>query len=470
MAASISLAMIVKDEAAHLPECLDSVREAVSEICIVDTGSSDNTLEIIKSYDAKFSVFIWCDDFAAARNESLRLCTQEWIFVLDADERLDPNDLPALQRLARGSHDSSYRFTTRNYTNNTAVSEFQPCDAGDPNSREFAGWYPSTKVRFFPNRRGAKFEGKVHELVNQSLERQGIRTVDCPIPIHHYPLTKDDEQIRKKQELYLKLGHEKAVADPKDPNAYAELGNQYAEVGDYANAAGAYREAAKLDPANAAYLKDLGGMLYQLGRHEEAHRALRLALEQDPNLIDAWRNLGVVLVDAKQFDGAIECFQRALQLDPAWNDGHRYLSVAIEGTGRLADAAVESRKSLEAKPHCKECLQLYIHQMLRLERRAEAREFIRGLIDAGSDTAELHNALGELYFYDREFAPAETHFAIAGAGGLTSAYNNLGVVQFKQGKFAEAKSAFEKCLERDPGHKGAHSNLQRAIERLSNPS
>ena len=467
MGATIALAMIVKDEAVHLPECLDSVRRAVSEICIVDTGSVDNTLEIAKEYAAKVSVFIWCDDFAAARNESLRLCTADWIFILDADERIAPGDLPALSNLARGSHDCCYRFTTRNYTNNTGVSEFQACDPSDPNARGFDGWYPSAKVRFFPNKRGAKFEGKVHELVNHSLERQGIRTIDCPIPVHHYPLTKDSEQIRKKQELYLKLGHEKTVADPKDPNAYAELGNQYAEVGDYANAAGAYREAAKLDPNNAVYLKDLGGMLQQLGRHEEAHRALRLAIEQDPNLLDAWRNLGVVLVESKQYEGAIECFQKALQLEPAWGDGHRYLSVAIEGADRLTDAAAESGKALAALPRSNECLQLYIHQMLRLERRSEARDVILALIADGNDTAELHNAVGELFFYDHQYEQAESHFAAAGDGGLTSAYNNLGVVLFKQAKYEAAKDAFEKCLERDPGHKGAHSNLQKAVERLS---
>jgi tetratricopeptide (TPR) repeat protein len=459
--------MIVKDEAAHLPECLDSVRDIVSEICIVDTGSTDSTLEIVKEYKAKISVFIWCDDFAAARNESLRLCTADWIFVLDADERIAQDDLPALRSLARGSHDCCYRFTTRNYTDNASVSEFQTCDADDPNARGFAGWFPSTKVRFFPNKRGAKFEGKVHELVNQSLERQGLRTIDCPVPVHHYPLTKDTEQIRKKQELYLKLGHEKAVADPSNPNAYAELGNQYADAGDYANAAGAYREAAKLDPNNAVYLKDLGGMLHQLGRNEEAHRALRLALEQDPNLLDAWRNLGVVLVDSKQFDGAIECFQKSLEIEPNWSDGHRYLSVAIEGAGRLGDAVMESRKALEALPRSHECLQLYIHQMLRLERRPEARNLILAIIAGGNDTAELHNAVGELCFYDRQFGEAEAHFAAAGKGGLTSAYNNLGVVLFKQGKFEEAKNAFEKCLEKDPGHKGAYSNLQKVIERLS---
>ncbi|MCL4691088.1 MAG: glycosyltransferase family 2 protein, partial [Candidatus Hydrogenedentes bacterium] len=124
MGATISLAMIVKDEAVHLPGCLDSVRDAVDEICIVDTGSTDDTLAVAKEYEAKVSVYLWSDDFAAARNESLRICTKDWILVLDADERIAVDDVPALRNLARGSHEIAYRFTTRNYTNNAGVSEY----------------------------------------------------------------------------------------------------------------------------------------------------------------------------------------------------------------------------------------------------------------------------------------------------------------------------------------------------------
>ncbi len=467
MGSTISLAMIVKDEADQLAACLAGLQEFVSEICIVDTGSTDHTLEMAKSFGAKVSVFIWCDDFAAARNESLRMCTGDWIFVLDANERIDAGDFLTIQALARGPHDSCYRFTTRNYTNNTGISGYHANEKQDPNARGFAGWYPSVKVRFFPNHRGARFEGKVHELVNQSLERQGIRIIDCPVPVHHYPVSKDGERIHKKEEAHSERRHEKVSADPKSPHALAELGNQYVEAGDLVNAAGAYQEALKLDPANASLLKDLGGVLRRLDRPEEARRALRQAIEQDPALVDAWRNLGVVLADTKQYDGAIECFEKAMELDPAWSEGHRYLSMAIEGSGRLSDAAVESRKALEANPRSMECLKLYIHQMLRLERRAEARDVILNLVAAGNEGPELRNAVGELFFYDGQFEQAESHFTMAGEGGLASAFNNLGVALFKQGKFEQAKAAFEKCLERDPGHKGAYSNVQKAIERLS---
>ena len=79
----LSLAMIVKNEAANLPRCLASVQGLVDEMVVVDTGSTDDTVAIAESFGARMGHFPWTDDFAAARNESLRLCTGGWVLVLD---------------------------------------------------------------------------------------------------------------------------------------------------------------------------------------------------------------------------------------------------------------------------------------------------------------------------------------------------------------------------------------------------
>ena len=467
MPRTISVAMIVKDEARHLAECLDVISQIADEICIVDTGSTDETIAIAREYNARTSVFIWCDDFSAARNESLRQCEGDWVLVIDADERIAPEDVAKVRALVEGATNVCYRFATRNYTNTETVGEFQPCAPDDPWARGFAGWYPSVKVRLFPNRVGARFEGRVHELVHQSLERQGIEPLLCDVPIHHYPFLRTPEQILEKQERYLQLGHEKLAANPDDPNAYAELGNQYADVRDYANAAGAYRESLKRDPSNPAVMKDLGGVLHLLKRSEEAKRALKLALQLDPALAEAWRNLGVVYADEKQWPLARECFQCGLDSDPSWADGHRYLSVALEADGRMDEAAAEAQKAVALSPDRKPALKLYLHQMLRLEKRTQAREFLGGLLADGAAAATIHNALGELFYYDRLFEEAISHFSEAGRLGSTSAYNNLGVVLHHQARYAEAKEAFEKCLEADPGHRGARANIEKTLKYLN---
>src|SRR3990167_8792325 len=94
---TISLCMITKNEEKWLEQCLNSVKEIVDEIIIVDTGSTDKTKEIAKKFNAKFFDFKWIGDFSAARNESLNHATKDWILVLDADETIAKEDLEKIK-------------------------------------------------------------------------------------------------------------------------------------------------------------------------------------------------------------------------------------------------------------------------------------------------------------------------------------------------------------------------------------
>jgi tetratricopeptide (TPR) repeat protein len=84
----LGLCMIVKNEERALARCLESVRNWVGEIVIVDTGSTDGTVGIAESLGARVFHFPWCDDFSAARNAALDHVTSEWVLVLDGDETL----------------------------------------------------------------------------------------------------------------------------------------------------------------------------------------------------------------------------------------------------------------------------------------------------------------------------------------------------------------------------------------------
>src|SRR5262249_22351850 len=95
----LSLTMIVKNEESNLPDCLQSVADLVDELIIVDTGSSDRTKEAAVRFGAKIYDFTWVDSLAAAGNESLRHATGEWIFWMDADDRLDAANREKLRSL-----------------------------------------------------------------------------------------------------------------------------------------------------------------------------------------------------------------------------------------------------------------------------------------------------------------------------------------------------------------------------------
>ncbi|MEW6227346.1 MAG: glycosyltransferase [Bacillota bacterium] len=141
----ISLCMIVKDEEEFLPGCLVSVKGVADEIVVVDTGSTDRTVEIAREFGARVYHYRWDDDFAAARNESLKHATCGWILVLDADERLAAGAGGELRAVAEGKGVKAiYAAKIVNY--------------GTPGG-ETEHYFP----RFFPNHAGIQYEGIVHE-------------------------------------------------------------------------------------------------------------------------------------------------------------------------------------------------------------------------------------------------------------------------------------------------------------------
>jgi glycosyltransferase involved in cell wall biosynthesis len=151
----LSLAMIVKNEARCLPRCLGSVQKIADEIIIVDTGSTDRTVDIAGESGATIFHFDWCDDFSAARNFALAQATGEWILVLDADETVSKPLAATIKKFISGPPQigrlkivSDFRRHGQMLRSQTFVS------------------------RLFP--RGAHFEGKIHEQIISSLPRVNL--------------------------------------------------------------------------------------------------------------------------------------------------------------------------------------------------------------------------------------------------------------------------------------------------------
>ena len=97
--------MIARDEEAHLPACLRSIVDVVDEIVLVDTGSTDATVSIARSFGARVHEHPWQGDFAAARNAALDLARGEWILYIDADERLRPISRERIRATLKGASD-----------------------------------------------------------------------------------------------------------------------------------------------------------------------------------------------------------------------------------------------------------------------------------------------------------------------------------------------------------------------------
>ncbi|MBI2656740.1 glycosyltransferase family 2 protein, partial [Candidatus Woesearchaeota archaeon] len=121
---TISLCMIAKNEEKFLEQCLNSVKDIVDEIIIVDTGSTDKTKDIAKKFNAKVYDFKWIDDFSAARNESIKHAAKDWILVLDADEILDEEGRKAIRELVNNKENDAYLLLQKNYTNESSIAGF----------------------------------------------------------------------------------------------------------------------------------------------------------------------------------------------------------------------------------------------------------------------------------------------------------------------------------------------------------
>jgi glycosyltransferase involved in cell wall biosynthesis/predicted Zn-dependent protease len=167
---SVSLIMIVKNEEENLPACLESARDLFEQIVILDTGSTDRTKEIARSFGALVVDFAWVDSFAAARTEGLRHATGTWVMWLDADEVLDPQNRDKLRQLFARLPASNVAFTMR---------QSSPL-AGSAGAAVYVD-----QVRLFRNQAGLAWDYRVHEQILPGLRACGAALVPTDIVIQH---------------------------------------------------------------------------------------------------------------------------------------------------------------------------------------------------------------------------------------------------------------------------------------------
>ena len=168
--ARVSLCMIVRDEEHNLAECLAPVAGLFDEIVIVDTGSTDNTPAIAREFTPHVHEFAWCDDFAAARNESLRHATGDWIFWLDADDRVRPQDVARLKELLDSLDERPRAFLMD--------TRLLPMGAQDELSLV-------THQRLFRRHPNVRWQGRVHEQLRPEFVTLGYECVFSDVAIDH---------------------------------------------------------------------------------------------------------------------------------------------------------------------------------------------------------------------------------------------------------------------------------------------
>lgn len=201
----ISACLIVKNEEKNLPECLESIYPMVDEICVLDTGSKDNTINIAKQFGAITKIYKWENDFSKARNMSLSLATREWILAIDADERLTPESGPVLKKAISDSNAISWLIFQDNIT--------------------LTGDYHSIAIpRLFKNISEIQFSRKVHESIMDSLISIGAGN-PATIDVHLTHIGYLPEEIKKadKYERNKKILRTEILSPKADLFSYYKL-------------------------------------------------------------------------------------------------------------------------------------------------------------------------------------------------------------------------------------------------------
>src|SRR5437868_4083056 len=113
MPGALTLAVMVRDDARRLDRCLLSLQDHVGEIVVLDTGSTDDSVEVAESHKAKVEKIEWPNDFSKALNVLLAMVHTPWTLRLDSDEWIDPKQAGELRNLVKEEHSSAFRLIRR---------------------------------------------------------------------------------------------------------------------------------------------------------------------------------------------------------------------------------------------------------------------------------------------------------------------------------------------------------------------
>jgi len=270
--------MIVKNEEDNLEICLESVRDIMDEIIIVDTGSTDKTVEIASKYTDKIYHFEWIEDFAAARNFSFSKGTKDYLMWLDADDVVEEESRQNLIELKKTLNDEIDVVSMKYRHGVKPDGSFSVL---------------LTRERLVKRSKNFKWKNKIHETIDIDLSNDKIKLLESDIYITHrhkidpekslarnlkiietalengtygafeacyhgitlHSIGKNDEALEVLNN-YFALAHKSEL--PPRVNAYMSAYDIYMDKGDY-------EKAYQLLEDNEVYLKDRSEYYTTLG-------------------------------------------------------------------------------------------------------------------------------------------------------------------------------------------------------------
>lgn len=235
----ISQCMIVKNEEINIQRALSWGKGLVSEQVVVDTGSTDRTMEIARKMGAIVYEFPWKDDFSAAKNFAISKTKYEWVAFLDADEYLAPDDKEKVQNYIKLLQDTEAESLLTSWVN--LDNQGNVMSVG-------------TQNRIF--KRHLRYEGRIHEhLISTRNRLHQVADVTKDVTIYHTGYGAQEEN--RKSGRNLKLILLELEDRPDNYEMWGYLGQEYMARKDWNQAEEALRKATTLMPKEGRGVYDI---------------------------------------------------------------------------------------------------------------------------------------------------------------------------------------------------------------------
>ncbi len=490
--ADISLCMIVKNEERVLGACLESAKPFFREIIVVDTGSTDRTVEIAREGGARVETFEWCDSFSAARNESLNYAKGKWIFWLDADDTLPWASGEAIVESAIHAPQSIAAF----------VVPVRFTDQGRFGTQV-------DHVKLFRNKLGFKFEFRIHEQILGSIRRADGQVARCGAVVLHsgYDTSKEGQaRKRLRDRKLLRLDY---IENPDHPFVLFNIGMTYHFCGMHRRAVKALLRCLRFSKPQESHSKKASALLAvsqrELGRIEEAKQTLKDGLDctpDDPELLfhsgliaasqgkpaeAAWYyerllvredgteftsldtgilsyktyyNLGEVWAEQGDYRKARDWWLKALEAAPeAVDAADAWHRCALEN-GDLAGAREASQRALIAEGKSDRWLRMSTQTADAVGGRRNAEEFLRMEAALQPHDPRILLALGRFLAEEGRRREAEPLLRAVAAQGNPAACHFLGLLMKSAGDLHGAADWLRMANELSPGHRDTLRELQ----------
>ncbi|MFC1477195.1 tetratricopeptide repeat protein [candidate division KSB1 bacterium] len=432
----ISAALIVKNEEHMLAECIESFREAVDEIVIVDTGSTDKTVEIAKEYNVELFHHEWKDDFSEARNFSISKTTGDMVLIIDADERIEREDIVKIRALKWQTDYDVLCF---------CVYSSLPGHLGD------ASFGKHYSPRLFKKSDNIYYYGIVHNILHIP-DKAGF----TDIRMYHLGYNLDQEKMKKKFERSIKLLKKQVEEHPDDPFVLMNTAQMYLSR-NFSDEAMEYAkrcvDVLKDDPGEQEHLLLMA--LYQLSLiylrkldFAKCEEYALQALERKDDYIDPMLNLGWCYYAQKDYDKAIPILNKFLD--------HRGEQAKLEDFNLL----ILNKLGSDYEAY------FMLGEIQRLQGNFEqAREFFQQALDSNPLYWSLYDSLGKIYMQEGKYSDAADAFENAIKYGYLN-MEKYGTVGAPNEVYKAAIGSYKEAIEKDVAAKKSRPSVENALANI----